>query len=147
MYPQKVLQGVPNLERPFDFFILYLLVMAQRNPQKIRYGLLGHALGLSGGFQVFSHPLHLPAARYGRFFSILLPRHPPPVPCISPKEGGSYCRLKFECIPGGRCPGQQRAPAMGGSVFGLSLLSPCDRIKGKGEYLWTIQLPTKPLKF
>ena len=74
MYPQKVLQGVPNLERTFNLFILDLLVMTQRNPQIIRHNLLSHALGFSGGLQVFSHPLHLPAARYGRLlFSVCCP--------------------------------------------------------------------------
>ena len=30
MYPQKVLQGIPDRERPIDLRILYLLVMPQQ---------------------------------------------------------------------------------------------------------------------
>ena len=74
MYTSKIFQAVPNAKITISTSFFKLLVIVKRNPQIIRYGLLGHAFGSSGGFQVFPHLLHLPAARYGRFlFSICYP--------------------------------------------------------------------------
>lgn len=49
MYPQKVLQGIPDRERPIDLRILYLLVMPQADPQLVRHFLLRQAGGFAGG--------------------------------------------------------------------------------------------------
>ena len=48
MYPQKVLQGIPDRERPIDLRILYLLVMPQADPQLVRHLLLRQAGGFVG---------------------------------------------------------------------------------------------------
>ena len=78
MYTSKIFQAVPNAKITISASFFKLLVIVKRNPQIIRYGLLGHAFGFSGGFQVFSHLLHLPAAHSGRLLFCLLPRHLPP---------------------------------------------------------------------
>lgn len=49
MYPQKVLQGIPDRERSIDLRILYLLVMPQADPQLVRHLLLRQAGGFAGG--------------------------------------------------------------------------------------------------
>lgn len=48
MYPQKVLQGVPNLKRAPKICILNFLIVSQSDSQFIRYVLLGHAFVPSG---------------------------------------------------------------------------------------------------
>lgn len=55
MYPQKVLQGVPNLKRAVKLRIFNLLVMPQAKPQHISNILLCHASGSSFVSQSFSH--------------------------------------------------------------------------------------------
>ncbi len=55
MYPQKVLQGIPNLKRTIKIGIFNLLIMAQADSQHIRHLLLRQALILAGLLQVFPH--------------------------------------------------------------------------------------------
>ena len=66
MYPQKVLQGVPNLKRAVKNCILYFLIVIKCQPQLVRYLLLRHTSRLAGGFKVFSRQrslLFLPPLR------------------------------------------------------------------------------------
>lgn len=55
MYPQKVLQGIPNLERTANFFVLDFLVMAERQPQFVSHCLLGQTRRFAGIFQIIPH--------------------------------------------------------------------------------------------
>ena len=55
MYPQKVLQGIPNLKRTIKIGIFNLLIMAQADSQHIRHLLLREALILAGLLQVYPH--------------------------------------------------------------------------------------------
>ena len=48
MYPQKVLQGIPNRKGATDLSILNFLIMPKRQSEFIRHGLLWHPGGLSG---------------------------------------------------------------------------------------------------
>ena len=53
MYPQKVLQGIPDLKRTAELFVLYFLIVPQGQAQSIRYGLLGQPGGFSCSAQIF----------------------------------------------------------------------------------------------
>lgn len=54
MYPQKVLQGIPDLKRTVKLCIFYFLIVSQFQPQLISYGLLSKSSIPSGCFQIFS---------------------------------------------------------------------------------------------
>ncbi len=48
MYPQKVLQGIPNLKGAAKYPVLNLLIVIKCQPQLVRYRLLGHPCGPAG---------------------------------------------------------------------------------------------------
>lgn len=50
MYPQKVLQGIPNLKRAVNFRIFNLLIMPNSNVQLVRHGLLRQPCVLASFF-------------------------------------------------------------------------------------------------
>lgn len=58
MYPQKVLQGIPNLKRTSNFGIFDFLVVPKCQAQLVRHLLLSQARGFSRRFQILSHPHH-----------------------------------------------------------------------------------------
>ena len=58
MYPEKVLQGIPDRKGTGNFCILNLLIMPQTNFKIIRHLLLGHALCLTCRLQVSAHVFH-----------------------------------------------------------------------------------------
>ncbi len=77
MYPQKVLQGIPDLKRAVEFCILDFLVVIEGQLQFVRHGLLGKTGGLAGGLQVLAHRVP--------------PFLPPSAACaIMAAEGGVY---------------------------------------------------------
>lgn len=55
MYPQKVLQGIPDRERPVDLRILYLLVMPKCETKPVCHVLLSQTKRFPGNLQFFSH--------------------------------------------------------------------------------------------
>ena len=54
MYPQKVLQGIPDLKRAVDLRVFYLLVVPKGQAQLVRCGLLGEVGGLPGRPQILT---------------------------------------------------------------------------------------------
>ena len=57
MYPEKVLQEVPDRERTVSLSCLDFLIMAVTNPQPLRHLRLRQARFLAGLFQYLSHAL------------------------------------------------------------------------------------------
>ena len=109
MYTSKIFQAVPNAKITISASFFKLLVIVKRNPQIICYGLLGHAFGPSGGFQVFSHPLHLPAVRYGRL--LFLSAAQASAPDSKKKTMEQEKEIKGSDHIGGTCPGQLVPPS------------------------------------
>lgn len=66
MYPQKVLQGIPDRKRAVELCVFYLLIVIKRQPEPIRQLLLCQPRSLARGLQICSHgnfPFRLAATR------------------------------------------------------------------------------------